>query len=236
MYKTQNSAQYILKSANTLADFLSNALDQMKNATLSMGQGQGKKGKGKSFSLPDIIKKQGEALSKAQQGLKKKQGKGNKKGSKGKDKNGKKNGKQNNLGNEGEAKRQYELYKKQQQVKEDLNQLGDKFSDHATKKKIKQLNKEMSDLQKRILKEGITQSVINKMIELQHELLKLKNATFTQHEDNKRQSRTNFKQFYGIDSLFLRENFKFLPSNELLKRLQLPVNQEVKQKIMQYLN
>ena len=235
LYNTQLSAQYILKSANTLANFLSDALDQMKNASPSMGQGQGKKGKGKSFSLPDIIKKQGEALSKAQQGLKQKQGKGHKKGNKGKDKNGKKNGKKNNQGNEGEAKRQYELYKMQQQVKEDLNQLGDKFSDQATKKKIQQLNKEMSDLQKRILKEGITQSVINKMIALQHELLKLKNATFTQHEDNKRQSRTNFKQFEGIDSLFLRENFKFLPQNELLKRLQIPVNQDVKQKIMQYL-
>ncbi len=234
LYQTQNATQYILKSANTLADFLSNALDQMKNASPSMGQGQGKKGKGKSFSLPDIIKKQGQALSKAQEGLKKKQGKGKKKGDK--DKTGKKNGKQNNQGAEGEAKRQYELYKMQQQVKEDLNQLRDKFSDQATKKKISQLNKEMSDLQKRILKEGITQSVINKMVALQHELLKLKNATFNQHEDNKRQSRTNLKQYQGIDSLFLRENFKFLPRNELLKRLQIPVNQDIKQKIMQYLN
>ena len=236
LYQTQNATQYILKSANTLAEFLSNALDQMKNASPSMGQGQGKKGKGKSFSLPDIIKKQGQALSKVQEGLKRKQGKGKKKGDKGKDKNGKKNWNQNNRGEEGEAKRLYELYKMQQQVKEDLNQLGDKFSDQATKKKISKLNKEMSDLQKRILKEGITQSIVNKMITLQHELLKLKNATFNQHEDNKRQSRTNLKQYEGIDSLFLRENFKFLPRNELLKRLQIPVNQDVKQKIMQYLN
>jgi len=236
LYQTQNSAQYILKSSNTLADFLSNALDQMKNASPSIGQGQGKKGKGKSFSLPDIIKKQGEALSKAQQGLKKKDGKGNKKGNKGKNKNGRKDGTQNNQGEEGKAKRQYELYKMQQQVKEDLNQLADKFSDQTTKKKIQQLNKDMSDLQKRILKEGITQSIVNKMIALQHELLKLKNATFTQHEDNKRQSRTNLLQFQGIDSLFLRENFKFPPQNELLKRLQIPVNQDIKQKIIQYLN
>ena len=225
LYQTQNATQYILKSSNTLANFLSNALDQMKNASPSMGQGQGQKGKG--FSLPDIIKKQAEALSNAQAGLKKKQGKGEK---------AKKNGKQKNQGDEGAAKRQYELYKMQQQVKENLNQLSDKFSDQATKQKIKQLNKEMTDLQKRILKEGITQSVVNKMIALQHELLKLKNATFNQHEDNKRQSRTNLLQYQGIDSLFLRENFKFLPQNELLKRLQIPVNEQVKEKIQQYLN
>ena len=94
----------------------------------------------------------------------------------------------------------------------------------------------MSDLQKRILKEGITQSVINKMIALQHELLKLKNATFNQHEDNKRQSRTNLRQYEGNDSLFLPEKIKFLPRNESLKRSQIPVNQDIKQKIMQYLN
>ena len=235
LYNTQLSAQYILKSANKLADFLSNTLDQMKNAMPSMGQGKGKKGKG--FSLPDIIKKQNQTLSKAKEGLKKKDGEGKKKGEKGKkDKSGKKNGKQSNQGEEGQAKLQYELYKMQQQVKEDLNQLGDKFSDQATKKKIQQLNKEMSDLQKRILKEGITQSVINKMIALQHELLKLKNATFNQHKDNKRQSRTNLKQYEGKDSLFLPEKIKFLPRNESLKRSQIPVNQDIKQKIMQYLN
>ncbi len=235
-YNTQLSAQYILKSANKLADFLSNALDQMKNASPAIGQGQGKKGKGKSFSLPDIIKKQNQALSKAKQGLSQKQNKGQKMADKGQDKNAKNKGQKNSQATENQAKRQYELYKMQQQVKEDLNQLGDKFSDQATKKKIQQLNKEMSDLQKRILKEGITQSVVNKMIALQHELLKLKKATFNQHEDNKRQSRTNFKQYDGIDSLFLPENIKFLPQNESLKRLQIPVNQDIKQKIMQYLN
>ncbi len=231
LYKTQSAAQYILKSSNTLADFLSNALDNMKNAASATGQGQGKKGKGESFSLPDIIKKQGQALSKAKQGMKKKQGKGQKGGKQQDSKNGKQNG-----GKEGDARRQYELYKQQQQIKEDLNQLGDKFSDQAQKKRIADLAKQMDELSKRILKEGITESIIQKMINLQHELLKLKNATFNQHEDNKRESRTNFMQFNGIDSLFLRENFKILPENESLKRNQIPVNQKVKQKIIQYLN
>jgi len=234
-FNAQLTAQYILKSSNTLANFLSNALDNMKNAMPSMGQSQGKKGKGKSFSLPDIIKKQGDALSKAKEGLKPKDGKGKKKGKKGQSNSGNKKGKENK-GEEGEAKRQYELYKMQQRVKEDLNQLGDKFSDKATKKRIKDLSKKMEQLQNRILKEGITESIVQKMIALQHELLKLKNATFQQHEDNKRQSRTNFNRFNGLDSTFLYENFKFLPQNELLKRIQIPVNQDVKNKIMQYLN
>ncbi len=235
VYNTQLSAQYILKSANKLADFLSNSLDQIKNAVPSMGQGSGKKGKGKSFSLPDIIKKQGDALSHAKEGLKIKEGKGIKDGKKGKEKSGQKI-RQTNQGDEQQSKRRYELYKMQQQVKDDLNQLADKFSDEATRKRIQQLNKEMTDLQKRILKEGITQSVVNKMIALQHELLKLKNATFTQHEDDKRQSRTNLKRFQGLDSIFMPENFKLSPQNESLIRNQIPVNQLIKQKVIQYLN
>jgi hypothetical protein len=167
--------------------------------------------------------------------LKKKNGKGKKKGDK---KNGKEKGKDGQSGNNGEeqAKRQFELYKQQQRIKEDLNQLGDKFSDKATQQKAKELSKQMDDLQKRLLKEGITQSVLNKMIQLQHELLKLKNATFTQHEDEQRQARTNYKNYQYLDSIFYKENPQYQPQNELLKRSQIPVNQKIKTKIKKYLN
>ncbi len=237
-YGANSHAQFILSGSNSLANFLSQALDQMKNAQPSMGSGKGKKGKG--FSLPDIIKKQGEMLSKMKEGMKKngkkpgdKQGdkKGEKKGKKGKKG---KNGEQSS-GDEGEAKRQYELYKQQQRIKEDLEQLGDRFSDKANKKQISDLAKQMDDLQKRILREGITQSTLNKMIQLQHELLKLKNATFTQHEDEQRQSRTNFKDFNAIDSIFLQKHIQFLKQDELLKRTQIPVNQIIRKKIKDFI-
>ncbi len=227
-YNTLTSAQYILKGANSLADFLSNSLDNMKNSSPSMGQGKGKKGKG--FSLPDIIKKQSESISKMKQGLQSKQNnKGSKKGNK-----SKKTGQ--NQASESESARQYELYKQQQRIKEDLQQLGDRFSDKALQKKIMDLTKQMDDLQRKLLKEGITQSNLNKMIQLQHELLKLKNATFTQHQDNKRESKTNFIQYNGVDSIFLQKFPQFKAQNELLHRLQIPVNQKVKQKILDFLN
>jgi hypothetical protein len=44
------------------------------------------------------------------------------------------------------------------------------------------------------------------------------------------------KHFSGLDSLFFRENEKHLPENESLKRSQIPVNQKVKKKVVQYLN
>ena len=235
-YFSMQHAQYVLTGANTLADMLSNALDNMKNSMSMQGQGQGKK-KGKSFSLPDIIKKQGEALKQMQDAMKKKgdkkgKNKGDKKGDKNKD--GKKDGKQGNK--ESDSEKQYELYKQQQQIKDELNQLSDKFRNPTDKEKISRLIKQMDELERKLLKEGITKSTLNKMLNLQHELLKLKNATFTQHEDEKRRSRTNFNQFNTPDSLFYQKNPKFAPEDELLQRKQIPVNQQVKKKIKEFLS
>ncbi len=231
-YFSLQHAQYVLTGANTLADMLSNALDNMKNSMSMQGQGQGKK-KGKSFSLPDIIKKQGESVKQMQDAMKNKQGKDGKKGKGKKDNKGDKNGKQGNK--EDESARQYKLYQQQQRIKEDLEQLSDKFKDPSSKERISKLIKKMEDLEKRLLKEGITQSTLQKMIELQHELLKLKNASFTQHEDNKRRSKTNYNQFNIPDSLFFDKNTKFAPVDELLKRNKIPVNQQVKKKIKDFI-
>ena len=109
-----SNQRYVMTATNNLADYLSNMLNSMKNASMKMGKGKGK-GKGNGFSLPDIIKKQGELSEKMQQGMKKgskpgeskmggKEGKkpGNQKGEKGQSgKDGKdgKDGKGNKKGN-----------------------------------------------------------------------------------------------------------------------------------------
>ncbi|WP_243456714.1 hypothetical protein [Polaribacter batillariae] len=62
-----SNQRYVMTSTNNLADYLSNILNSMKNS-MSMKMGKGKKG---DFSLPDIIKKQGELSEKMKQGMKK---------------------------------------------------------------------------------------------------------------------------------------------------------------------
>ena len=80
-----SNQRYVMTSTNNLADYLSNILSSMKNASIKKGKG---KGKGSGFSLPDIIKKQGDLAKKMQLGTKPgnkpgdKQVKGDKKGSK----------------------------------------------------------------------------------------------------------------------------------------------------------
>ncbi|TMM30373.1 hypothetical protein FDT66_06320 [Polaribacter aestuariivivens] len=62
-----SNQRYVMTSTNNLADYLSNILNNMKNS-MSMKMGKGKKG---DFSLPDIIKKQGELSEKMKEGMKK---------------------------------------------------------------------------------------------------------------------------------------------------------------------
>ena len=222
-YTGAQHSQFVLTYSNALADMISNALDDEKNNSNSSGSGQGKK-KGKSFSLPDIIKKQSQSISQMEEALKSK-----------KDSRGKKGKKENGKTGEEESSRQYELYKQQQQIKDALSQLQDKFSSQKDKEQIRRLLRKMDALNKRLLREGITRQSLESLKQIRHELLKLKNASFMQEEEDKRTSRSNNKQFTPPDSLFLKKNTNFAPSNEVLKRNQLPVNQEIKQKIIEYL-
>ena len=217
LFNAQNYAQYVLKGANTLADFLSNTLNQMKSASAALA-GKPGNGKSKGFSLPDIIKKQEQSIGQLQQSLSQKGQNSNQKGRK-----------------EGLSKQQYELYKQQQQIKDELQQLTDRFTDKSLLKQINQLTQQMSHLQKRLLEEGVTQNTLNKMIKVHHELLQLKNATFTQKQENKRVAETNYQSYKGIDSLYLQKIFNNQPIFEYLQRMELPVNQQIKNKILYYL-
>ena len=51
---------------------------------------------------------------------------------------------------------QYKLYQQQQQVKESLSQLQDKFSQGLPKQKLSKILKQLDALNKRLIKEGVT--------------------------------------------------------------------------------
>ncbi|WP_299667115.1 DUF4175 family protein [uncultured Polaribacter sp.] len=91
-----SNQRYVMTATNNLADYLSNMLNSMKNASMKMGKG---KGKGSGFSLPDIIKKQGELSEKMKEGQKKGKKPGDKPGQKPGEKSG--DGKEGKAGEEG---------------------------------------------------------------------------------------------------------------------------------------
>ncbi len=221
-YSGAQHAQFVLTYANTLADMISRALDEEKNASASQGSGQGKK-KGKGFSLPDIIKKQGQSIKQMEQQLAKKNASSSKP---------KKNASSSSEKMSGE---QYKLYQQQQEVKEALSQLQDKFSQGLPKQKLSKILKQLDALNKRLIKEGVTKRNLQTLKNLQQDLLKLKNASFQQNRDNNRISHTNTNNYTPPDSLFIKKFSKFAPSLEQLKRYQLPVNQKIKLKIKEFI-
>ncbi len=227
-----SNQQYVMTSANTLADMLSNTLDSMKNP--KQGQGKGK-GKGKSFSLPDIIKKQGELMKKMKDGMKKssqgkpKDGKGDKKGKKG-EKQGQK-GKGNKQGDsmDGEL---YQIYKEQSKLRQQLENAikNGKDGNGSGKKALKQ----MEELENQILEKGFTQESLNKMKQLNYELLKLDKAALEQGRKKERKANTNLQDYKNTNKKELKFKKLFYNQTEILNRQSLPLRQNYKTKVKKY--
>ncbi|PIE49457.1 MAG: hypothetical protein CSA39_02465 [Flavobacteriales bacterium] len=212
----QTNQHYAMNAANDMAEFLSNLLDALQNPQQSMGSGNGKSGQ---QQLKDIIKKQGELNEKMKEGMQD--------GEKGKEgKNGK--------GKEQMSGEQYRIYQEQNALKEALRELMEKRGDKNGNGK-KAIDK-MEQLEDMLLKKGLTNEVLKNMLQLEHELLKLKTAEMEQGMDDKRKANTNLKSFNRkpIKPLDL-EKIQF-NTEEILNRKPLPLKGNYKRKVQEYFN
>ncbi len=225
-----SNQRYIMTSANTLADMLSDTLDAMQNPKPGNGKG---KGKGKSFSLPDIIQKQSELMKKMKEGMKKKNQGKPKEGKEGKDgkKKGKKEGKSGEQG-EGLNGELYQIYKEQSELRQQLEDAIKKGGDRYGK--AKKALKEMEQLENEILEKGFNQQSINRMQQLNYELLKLDKATFEQNRDKQRKSDSNLQEFNTKTAKELKFKQLFYNQTEILNRQSLPLRPNYKKKVQKY--
>lgn len=215
-----SNQQYVLTSVNNLADMLSTVLDNLQNPKISM-PGQGKKG-GESFSLPDIIRKQGELLEQMKKGLKP-----------GGNKQGKKSGNPNegtdNQGIEGDL---YRIYQEQAQLRAALENARKKMTNRDMKTLDKLLN-DMKSLENDILEKSYDPKTIAKMQQLKFNMLKLDNAMLKQRQDTKRKSNVNTKKYEAVKSKFLQEKL-FYNQLEILNRQSLPLQNNYKRRVRKY--
>jgi len=197
---------------------LSDMLNSLQNP--SMGSG---KGKGKSESMPDIIQKQKGLSKKMMEGIKK-----------GKEK-GKEDGEGKEKGNgDGEQMtgEQYQIYQEQQALRKSLEEMLEKEGEGT--KGGKQAIDKMKELEEQLLDKGFNNQVLEKMLQLEHELLKLKNAQLKQGKDTQRKAEigTNNLSDRMIKELQLKNLF-FNP-NEILNRQPLPLRNTYKNKVQEY--
>ncbi|WP_298901133.1 DUF4175 family protein [uncultured Psychroserpens sp.] len=258
IYQGISSQQYTITSTNELASFLSDVLDNMNmqmNPSMGQGQGQGEQ-------LPDIIMSQEELNKKMEEGMKKgDKGKKPKEGENGEQgegqneqdgengnpkdgKNGKdgKEGKQQGDGEgqgegEGEGNSEdingelYEIYQRQQQLRQALeNRLGKE----GKKGLGGELLKQMEEIELDLINKGFTNQTLQKMMDLQHQLLKLENATFMQGQDNKRKSETNNKTYDNTTPNQIPKAKEYFNTTEILNRQALPLQQIYKKKVQEY--
>ena len=256
--------QFAISAANKLADMLASTLNSMQMSMQMSGSGKGKPkpGQGSGMQLPDIIKKQEGLGQKAKKGMKPgqkpgegqggkegekeggKEGKG-KEGKDGKEGNGKegKNGQgsggngqgnkqgENGQDGEGDAKAIMDIYKEQQQLREALqNELNKQGLGGQGQNALDQ----MKQIEKQLLNKGFNNDVLQKMLNLKYELLKLDKAVQQQGEEQKRQSETNKKEYSNPTNALPIRLQEYLNSVEILNRQTLPLRSNYSQKVQEY--
>jgi len=237
LQKGVSDQHYVMTAANDLALLLSNILDNMQSK-MGMGSGMGK-GKGQGFGLPDIIQKQGELSEQMKLGMKKsgkKPGEKEGKGEQGKNGTESKEGKEGNKNGNGEqnSKELFEIYKQQAKLRQALEDQLNDLNGAGANAQANKVKKQMEDLERLLLEKGITNQVLARMMRLEHELLKLKEAVQQQGRENKRQSTTNTKDFPKVSPEQLEFKNKYYQQNEILNREVLPLRDLYKKKVREY--
>jgi hypothetical protein len=235
--KGASHQQYVLTSANRLADYLSNVQSEMNMDMQGQGSGKGKPkpGGGKGMQLPDIIKQQEGLGEKMKDGMKP----GEKPGDKPGDKSGQgkqkgqsgENGEDGENGSEGNAGKVLEILKEQRQLRDALQKALEKEGMSGQGQSA--LN-QMKEIEKQLINKGFKNETLQKMLNLKHELLKLEKAIQQQGEDTKRQSKTNDKNYNGSTTPLSKVLKDYLNSVEILNRQSLPLQPNFNHKVQYY--
>ena len=125
----------------------------------------------------------------------------------------------------------YEIYKQQQQLRQ---QLQDKLSKEGLKGTGGNLLKEMEQIEQQLLDKGFNERTLEKMLNLQYELLKLDKADFEQGQESRRESITNRKQFTNSLRSNPEEVKKYFNTTEILNREALPLKPIYKERVQDY--
>jgi hypothetical protein len=124
-----------------------------------------------------------------------------------------------------------EIYKEQQQLREALqNELNKQGIGGQGQNALDQ----MKQIEKQLLNKGFNNDVLQKMLNLKYELLKLDKAVQQQGEEKKRQSETNKKDFTNSTNALPKRLQEYLNSVEILNRQTLPLRSNFNQKVQEY--
>ena len=92
----------------------------------------------------------------------------------------------------------------------------------------------MEGIEQRLLEHGFNDETLKRMLDLQHELLKLDEAAFEQGKEERRESQTNRQEYQNQLRLQPEEIKKYFNQIEILNREALPLQQEYRKEVQRY--
>ncbi|NHF59054.1 hypothetical protein FK220_006870 [Flavobacteriaceae bacterium TP-CH-4] len=135
---------------------------------------------------------------------------------------------------EEELKEIYEIYKQQQQLREQLEKQLRDMINNSDRKLGEKLVRQMEDFENDLLENGVTQRSLSKINNIQYELLKLENAAMKQGKKPERESTTNKTGFQNpiTTKPELLDNYR--NEVEILNRQALPLRPNFQEKVKEY--
>ncbi|MFV8225344.1 hypothetical protein [Christiangramia aquimixticola] len=208
-----SSQQYVVTGANDLAILLDLILGSMQEQLGKPGSGSGDGKNG--FQLQDIIQGQQKLGEELKEGLKPEKGE---------------QGKESDENGEGESERLFEIYKQQQMLRMQLEELlkeeGVSPNNNATK--------QMKKIEEELLDKGMDPQTLKRMQQLQYELIKFEKANQLQGKDQKRKSETNVNDYNSPLKEQINRAKEYFNSTEILNRQALPLRQIYRDKVKEY--
>ena len=124
-----------------------------------------------------------------------------------------------------------EIYKQQQQLRDALqNELNKNGLGGLGQSALGQ----MKQIEKQLLNKGFNNEVLQKMLNLKYELLKLDKAVQQQGEEKKRQAEVSKAQFLNKATALPASLQDYLKTIEILNRQTLPLRSNFNQKVQEY--
>lgn len=132
---------------------------------------------------------------------------------------------------EQEAARIYDIYKQQQELR---NQLEDMIRREGLEGKVGDITDKMKAVERKLLDQGFNREVQQRMMDIQHDLLKLKDAGLEQGEENQREATTNVRDFNNNTKAEIPDASKYFNNKEILNRQVLPLQPQYRNKVKEY--
>jgi len=139
----------------------------------------------------------------------------------------------NGLG-EMELNEVYEIYKEQQFLRENLEKQLEDMMRESDRNLAEKLIRQMEDFENDLLENGVTEGTRSKANNIQHQLLKLENASMEQGEKQERESSTNLNRFSNPITTKPELLQDYQNSIEILNRQALPLRQNFEKKVKDY--